>query len=73
MENPLQDNRLFSFVDNYGAQDCMIKGSANVDTWRQLLLCLEEIDENLSQTYGFRECRQHPTLLTVPADDHLAS
>jgi hypothetical protein len=43
----LKDRRILLFVDNYGAQDCMVKGSANVDTWRQLLLRLEELDDNL--------------------------
>ena len=43
----LKDRRILLFVDNYGAQDCMVKGSASVDTCRQLLLRLEESDDNL--------------------------
>ena len=43
----LRDHRILLFVDNYGAQDCMSRGSANVNTWRQLLLRLEEMDDHL--------------------------
>ena len=37
------------FVDNYGAQDCLVKGTANVKAWRDLLLVLEEMDDELFQ------------------------
>ena len=40
----LKGNRLILFIDNYGAQDCLIKGAASVETWRKLLLLLEDID-----------------------------
>ena len=42
--NELKGNRLILFIDNYGAQDCLIKGAASVETWRKLLLLLEDID-----------------------------
>jgi hypothetical protein len=38
----LKDRRILLIVANYGAQDGMVTGSASVDTWRQLLLRLEE-------------------------------
>ena len=41
------DQRVVLFIDNYGAQDCLVKGSASVETWRQLLLRLEEIYDSL--------------------------
>jgi hypothetical protein len=37
------------FVDNYGAQDCLVKGTASVKVWRDLLLVLEEMDDELLQ------------------------
>lgn len=46
-KDTLHNRRVLLFIDNYGAQDCLVKGSANVDTWRQLLLHLEEMDDNL--------------------------
>ena len=42
----LRDQRLILFVDNYGAQDCLVKGAANVETWRQLLLILEDVEHD---------------------------
>ena len=43
----LKDQRVILFIDNYGAQDCLIKGSAAVDTWRHLLIKLEQIDDSV--------------------------
>ena len=43
----ISEQRVILFVDNYGAQDCLIKGTASVDTWRQLLMKLEMIDDSL--------------------------
>jgi hypothetical protein len=43
----ISQQRVLLFIDNYGAQDCLVKGSASVDTWRQLLLKLGEIDDSL--------------------------
>eukprot|EP00435_Cladocopium_sp_Y103_P031944 s3086_g8.t1 len=40
----IRGQRIILFIDNYGAQDCLVKGSASVDTWRRLLLLLEELD-----------------------------
>ena len=42
-----EDRRVILFVDNYSAQDCLIKGSAKNREWRNLLLILEGIDDNL--------------------------
>ena len=35
-------------MDNYPAQDCIIKGSSSDPTWRELLLILERIDQQVS-------------------------
>ena len=43
----ISEQRVLLFIDNYGAQDCLVKGSANINTWRKLLLTLEEIDDSL--------------------------
>eukprot|EP00435_Cladocopium_sp_Y103_P036742 s2741_g9.t1 len=43
----LRGQRTILFVDNYGAQDCLIKGSAGVETWRKLLMVLEDVDDDL--------------------------
>ena len=43
----IEGQRIILFVDNYGAQDCLVKGSASVQTWRQLLLILENISDEL--------------------------
>ena len=43
----ISGQRVLLFIDNYGAQDCLVKGSASINTWRQLLLKLEEIDDSL--------------------------
>eukprot|EP00435_Cladocopium_sp_Y103_P038982 s2786_g10.t1 len=43
----LKNQRTLLFVDNYGAQDCLIRGSAGVNTWRQLLMILEDMDDEL--------------------------
>eukprot|EP00435_Cladocopium_sp_Y103_P002409 s2396_g1.t1 len=29
----IRGQRVILFIDNYGAQDCLVKGSASVDTW----------------------------------------
>ena len=42
----LKDQRLLLFIDNYGAQDCLVKGTAAVETWRQLLLVLEDVNND---------------------------
>ena len=46
-KDKLHNRRILLFIDNYGAQDCLVKGSATVDTWRQLLLHLEELHDHL--------------------------
>jgi hypothetical protein len=43
----ISEQRVLLFIDNYGAQDCLVKGSASINTWRKLLLKLEEIDDSL--------------------------
>ena len=43
----LKNERLILFIDNYGAQDCLIKGSAPVETWRHRLIKLEQIDASI--------------------------
>eukprot|EP00435_Cladocopium_sp_Y103_P030187 s1078_g7.t1 len=43
----LRGQRTILFVDNYGAQDCLVKGSAGVETWRKLLMILEDVDDDL--------------------------
>ena len=40
----LQDRRVILFVDNWGVLDCYIPGTSKEKTWRELLLCIEEID-----------------------------
>ena len=40
-------NRVILFVDNYGAQDCLVKGTAAVLAWRKLLMVLEETDDEM--------------------------
>ena len=48
-KNLFKSERIIMFVDNYGAQDCLVKGTANVKAWRDLLLVLEEMDDELFQ------------------------
>ena len=43
----IEGQRIILFVDNYGAQDCLVRGSASVSTWRQLLLILEDTNDEL--------------------------
>ena len=40
-------NRVLLFVDNFGAQDCLVKGTASVASWRSLLMILERGDDQL--------------------------
>ena len=45
---PLFENRrVILCVDNYSAQDCLVKRFAKSREWRKLLLILEGIDDNL--------------------------
>ena len=44
----LRGQKFILFVDNYPAQDCIIKGSSSDHTWRELLLVLERIDQQVS-------------------------
>ena len=44
----LRGQKFILFVDNYPAQDCIIKGSSSDSTWRELLLVLERIDQQVS-------------------------
>ena len=44
----LRGQKFILFVDNYPAQDCIIKGSSSDRTWRELLLVLERIDQQVS-------------------------
>ena len=44
----LRGRKFILFVDNYPAQDCIIKGSSSESVWRELLLVLERIDEQVS-------------------------
>ena len=48
-KNLIKSERIILFVDNYGAQDCLVKGTASVKVWRELLLVLEEMDDELFQ------------------------
>ena len=44
-----KSERIILFVDNYGAQDCLVKGTSSVTAWRTLLMVLEEMDDELFQ------------------------
>ena len=44
----LRGRKFILFVDNYPAQDCIIKGSSSEPVWRELLLVLERIDQQVS-------------------------
>ena len=44
----LRGRNFIIFVDNYPAQDCIIKGSSSEPVWRELLLVLERIDQQVS-------------------------
>jgi hypothetical protein len=47
-KRPCADTTRFHlFIDNYGAQDSLVKGSASVLQWRKLLMILEEMDDEL--------------------------
>jgi hypothetical protein len=43
----LESQKFVLFIDNYGAQDSLVKGSATVLQWRKLLMILEEMDDEL--------------------------
>ena len=72
MERHAARQRNSPLLTTNGVQDYMIKGPANVDTSRQLLLRLEEIDDHLFSNMRMSKCHLHPILLTAPAGDHLA-
>ena len=50
----LGSQKLILFVDNYGAQDCLVKGTASVLQWRKLLLVLEDMDDELFSYMGYQ-------------------
>ena len=43
----MEDRRILLFVDNHGAQDCIVKGSASFDIWRRPLLRTKDLDDHL--------------------------
>ena len=51
----LLDKRVILFVDNWPVLDCYIPGSARQKTWREILLCVDKIDNDFpSQIWATR-------------------
>ena len=40
----LSGRKVIAFIDNWAVLDCYIPGTSREKTWRELLLCIEQID-----------------------------
>lgn len=63
----LRGQKFILFVDNYPAQDCIIKGSSSDSTWRELLLVLECIDQQVSSYMWVSRVQSEPNVSDCPS------
>lgn len=53
-KHAISNDRLIIFTDNWGALDVLVRGSSPHLSWRELLLCLEDPDEDNFQMWVAR-------------------
>ena len=63
----LRGRRSLIFIDNWGALDVLVRGTANVSTWRELLLALENPQETVVSCSWFARVPSKSNLADGPS------